>query len=426
MSENKRNRIKLTEEGLRNFVSYSVARLLREAYDFSGKEITLSNGETDGFEHSEYGSSNVEINFTDWMDEAYPDAKRLILKVNEENGGKFSEILSQENSPEDSFYECIANLPEDAFVVCLDFTYEQGMKGDGYLQPDDEDSLIINKRELKQPNANDAVQSIQDPTVKELVIAVIKEWVDWIDEEYIKEHVMDKSLYEERNLGVTFHSNGEDTYKPENPYGDMTWDEYVEAKAREHEKDKKFSETPSDGKNLGVTFHSNGEDHEKTPEEMEDEKHMFDDNYWAEKEKGMNKIDITKDDLAEMIRKSVTKILKEEIDWRKFGRDHDKWLMNNPYDKENVWTKEQFYDTKDEIDEKDFLNWLQEFDPEVFEIVSRSVGNGISAVDAALENGIGWDEIVEDFYGESAKPEKKPYKPSKPIVGPGGNSRYKA
>ena len=421
MSKNKRNRIKLTEEDLRNFVSYSVARLLREAYDFPGKEIMLSNGESDGFERSEYGSSDVEIKFTDWMNEAYLDAKRLILKVNEENGGKFSEILSQENSPEDSFYECIAGLPEDAFIVCLDFTYEQGMKGDGYLQPDDEDSLTINKRELKQPNANNAVQTIQDPMVKELVVAVINEWVDWVDEDYIKEHVMDNSLFEERNLGVTFHSNGEDTYEPENPYGDMTWDEYVKAKAAEHENEKKSSEAPSDGKNLGVTFHSNGEDHEeKTPEEIEDEKHMFDDNYWA------GKMSLSREDLAEMIRKSVTKILKEEIDWRKFGRDHDKWLMNNPYDKENVWTKEEFYDTKDEIEEKDFLKWLQEFDPEVFEVVSRSVGNGISAVDAALENGIGWDEIVEDFYGESAKPEKKPYKPSKPIVGPGGNSRYKA
>lgn len=395
MSKNKRNRIKLTEEGLRDFVSYSVARLLKEAYDFPGKEITLSNGESDGFEHSEYGSSNVEVKFTDWMDEAYQEARRLILKVNEENGGKFSEILSQENSPEDSFYECIAGLPEDAFVVSLNFTYEQGMKGDGYLQPDDEDSLTINKRELKQPNANNAVRSIQDPTVKALVVAVIKEWVDWVDEEYIKEHVMDNSLYEERNLGVTFRSNGEDTYKPENPYGNMTWDEYVKAKANEHENEKKSSEAPSDGKNLGVTFHSNGEGHEKTPEEMEDEKHMFDDNYWV------GKMNLSKEDLAEMIKASVAKILKEGIDWKKFGRDHDKWL-SSPEDSGSRITKQQFFEeTKYVIDQderKEFLEWLKEFDPEVYEIALVAGKNGKSVADAALENGIGWDEIVEYFY----------------------------
>jgi hypothetical protein len=90
----------------------------------------------------------------------------------------------------------------------------------------------------------------------------------------------------------------------------MTWDEYVKAKTDEQEKEKEFPEAPSDGKNLGVTFHSNGESYEKTPEEMEDEKHMFGDDYWV------GKMNLSKEDLAEMVNKSV-RLIAERINLKR-------------------------------------------------------------------------------------------------------------
>jgi hypothetical protein len=91
----------------------------------------------------------------------------------------------------------------------------------------------------------------------------------------------------------------------------MTWDEYVEAKSREKDQSKQPSEDKS-SKNLGVTTHFDGKKHEETPEDKENAEHMFDDDYWVRKQGDVNKIDLTRDELSEMIRKCVKRCLNEK------------------------------------------------------------------------------------------------------------------
>jgi hypothetical protein len=108
-------------------------------------------------------------------------------------------------------------------------------------------------------------------------------------------------LLKEANLGVTTHFNGESSFKPENPYKDMSWDEYCEAKRKEHEEEQmKAGEPEGDGSNLGVTSHFNGEKFESNPE---DDEHMFDDQYWVDKMK------LSQDDLQEMVKKAVKGVI---------------------------------------------------------------------------------------------------------------------
>lgn len=75
---------------------------------------------------------------------------------------------------------------------------------------------------------------------------------------YHEEHPIDHG----KNKGVCAHFNG-GGFQPENPYKDMTWDEYCEAKRKEREERKskeklKDSEPKSDKPNLGVTTHFDG------------------------------------------------------------------------------------------------------------------------------------------------------------------------
>ena len=262
MLKNKGNRIKLTEEGLRNFVSYSVARILKESY--YGRPIFDRHGEYDGSEAGSYGEDSYVFE---------PDIEKYID----------SEDFEDVPFPQVKVY----------------FTKTEGMKGDGYLQPDDPDEYELDSWTLLD----------KEKYPRKIVDAVEK----YMENDFNLEDSISSNLYEGKNLGVTFHSNGEDTYKPENPYGDMTWDEYVKAKTDEQEKENEFPETYSDGKNLGVTFHSNGESHEKTPEEMEDEKHMFDDDYWV------GKMNLSKEDLAEMVNKSV-RLIAERINLNEISK----------------------------------------------------------------------------------------------------------
>lgn len=284
MLKNKRNRIKLTEEGLRNFVSYSVARILKESY--YGRPIFDRHGEYDGSEAGSYGENSYVFE---------PDIEKYVD----------SEDFEDVPFPQVKVY----------------FTKTEGMKGDGYLQPDDPDEYELDSWTLLD----------KEKYPREIVDAVEK----YMENDFDLEDSISSNLYEGKNLGVTFHSNGEDTYKPENPYGDMTWDEYVKAKADEHEKENEFPETSSDGKNLGVTFHSNGENHEKTPEDMEDEKHMFDDDYWV------GKMNLSKEDLAEMVNKSV-RLIAERINLNEIS----KGLLNRARESAHKDMMRNFGDSK--------------------------------------------------------------------------------
>ena len=226
----------MNEEKFRNFISYSVAKLLKEAY---GKPIYDAHGEYDGDEESDYGTDSFVFE---------PDIDRY---------------LSDE-----------VDFPEYPKVKVY-FTRTEGMKGDGYLTPDDPDSYELDSWEIvngegMSPEVLDAVNQYMEN--------------DFDIEEAASEHA---NLYEE-NRGVTAHFNGEG-FKPKNPYENMTWDEYCAAKARERKEDgdrKRLHDmnAPKDGKkNLGVTTHFNGDG---------------------------GKVHVTKDELSEMIRKAIKDIRK--------------------------------------------------------------------------------------------------------------------
>ena len=270
-------KVTLTEEGLRNFISYSVSKLLKEAY---GRPFSDGRGGIE-YEDSKYGSDSMEIEFNPWEDDSQMEAFQSVIEEAGlqmdmfDDGGQFGDIWP--------------------ISVNVHYTVSQGMKGD-YDTPDDPDEIEV--------TGWDADTNDFPPQVGQLVDKALKTYFNdgYFDPE---EQIGARGLYEE-NLGTTVHFNGESSFKPENPYKDMSWDEYCEAKRMEREKDQMKSEKPEEDEkpNIAVTTHFDGEKHEKTPEEMEDEKHMLDDDYWV------NKMNLSKDELSEIVKKTVKKIME--------------------------------------------------------------------------------------------------------------------
>ena len=110
---NERRQIRLSEGQLREFVSYSVARLLKEAV---GRDIYLSNGEYDGYEEDEYGTDSFVFE---------PDI--------------------------DKYLDDSIDFPEYPKVKVY-YTKSEGMKGDGYMQPDDPDTYDLDFWEIVNQN----------------------------------------------------------------------------------------------------------------------------------------------------------------------------------------------------------------------------------------------------------------------------------
>ena len=336
-----KKQIRLSEEKLRNFISYSVAKLLKEGNGFNGfagRPIYDSHGEYDGGEGSNYGSSDVEVPFYEWAENTSykrinnPNLKYgyeysfnqngplalLFNSVNKEHGGQFTEILKSENDYFDLLSTIYENIGNEDITLCVDFTYSEGMEGDGYMQPDDDDELTIDKSYLKQPETNQALQKI-DPMYREFMTAVASEWADgWVDEDYIYDNYIENTLTEARNLGITAHFDGNSPFQPEKPYENMTWDEYCEAKRKEREGEEEKNmlhdtDYPKEKENRGNKIHFDGKKREETPEDKERAEHMFDDKYWV------NKMNLTKEDLAEMVNKSV-RLIAERINLNEISK----------------------------------------------------------------------------------------------------------
>ena len=306
-----KRQIRLSEEKLRNFISYSVARLISEGYGFGGFEgrpLYDKYGEYDGSEGSNYGSSDVKISFFEWMEDNLKSLDNIVQTVVREGNGKFNALVQGAKSMYDALSDIFVEndlYTGGDFVLCVDFTRSKGMKGDGHLQPDDSDDVTIQKKVIKQPQANQTLQKIQDPLQREFVQKIISYWPEWIDEDFIYENVISDTLYEERNLGITTHFDGKSSFEPKNPYKDMTWNDYCEAKRREREEENNRPEEEPNRTNRGIMAHFDGKKHEETPEERERAEHMFDDDYWV------NKMNLSRDELDEIVRRAVKKIIKE-------------------------------------------------------------------------------------------------------------------
>lgn len=214
-----KRQIKISESKLHDFVSYSVARLLKEAI---GRELTY-NGDFDGYDEGKYGSGTLKLNFDPYEDD---NMKWAVESVIDE--GNYPD-LSLDMFLEGGQYEGIWPIP-----LQIRYNVSQGLKGDGYLQPDDPDEIEVTRWDVLNPRALNVPDGL-----KRFVSDVLNRFIE--EEDIIKEYIDDNEMrLNEENRGITTHF-GSDTkpYKAENPYEDMTWDEYKEKKSKEREDDKR-------------------------------------------------------------------------------------------------------------------------------------------------------------------------------------------
>jgi hypothetical protein len=245
-------KIKLNEEQLRNFISYSVKRILKEGY-----------GHLPTFE----------------------------LELDPETDDELMESIEKAHK---NFNDVDAQLLDSIWPLYIEVEYDYDAPGDpGY-------NGYINLTDWKLEDNQNIPEEIA-PFVTE----VIKDYVYYTGNEFIKDKIIDSIDYEhnnyydgeddalrEENLGITTHFETDPNDKPRNPYEGMTWEEYCEAKKKEREEEnKRFAKEKHEKMepNLGITTHFET----KTPPKDEEP------------------IRLDKDELKEMILKAINEVLKK-------------------------------------------------------------------------------------------------------------------
>ena len=277
--------VRLSEEAFRNFVSYSVSRLLKEAM---GKPIYDRHGEYDGRMSSRYGDDSVDIEFNPFDDNMMMNALEGVIE-----DGKYPGI-SLEMFDEGGQYYDIWPLE-----IRVEYTSEEGMRGDRY-QPNDPD-----KYEVTGWNMISVPEEVQDQNVRNFLTDVID---SYLNEGYfnLEDCLGEKGMLGEENRGIMSHFKSGEGFKPEHVEDeDLTWNEYKMKKA--------------DEKNLGTKAHFSKRDI-KTPRDSERDEHMFDDEYWAKK------MDLSKDELDEIVKRAVKRISEE----MKRGDEEEQAVDNFP------------------------------------------------------------------------------------------------
>ena len=290
-------KITLTEEGLRNFISYSVAKLLKEGYrpiyrSLGNGDYDYDGDEWDGRPDSN-GSTEIELS-----------NESLIQALSEVAGVEFDDHYKQEfasqygqEPDEDDFIDDMMRKIGFETVVKVDLDFDVDNDPGDYWTPGIT-STSLNSWEID--SSDEGFAQASDMGKKIMKAAAEYEIEGNEDELYDR-------LNEEVNLGPTVHYDGTKHFEPENPYKGMTWDEYCEAKRKEHEEEeRKAKEEGPTKRNLGITVHYDGrKPSERTPEEIERDEHMFDDQYWVDKMK------LSKDDLQEMVRRAVKGVVNK-------------------------------------------------------------------------------------------------------------------
>ena len=236
----KNKQIKLNEDGLRDFISYSVARLLKEAYGGS-----FDDHGNMSYMDSEYGDDSKEIAFNPWEDDdqmaAFQQAveeKGLDMEMFDD-GGDFGDIWP--------------------VAVKVNYSKSQGMKG-GYDTPDDPDEIEVTGWDAGIYDLPPVVSDVMETALNiyfndgyfdpdEMIAGLNEGWDTSFSERAMKYGEKDS---DDKNKGAKIHFNGSG-FKPKNPYEHMTWDEYKDAKKAEHDKEKK--DFYSDEENKGTKAH---------------------------------------------------------------------------------------------------------------------------------------------------------------------------
>lgn len=289
-------KVTLTEEGLRDFVSYSVARLLKEAYRPIYRNLGDGDYDYDGDEYVGGPNShgNTEIEFSNGA-VLYALEEVAGVELNDQYKQEFLSKYGKEPS-EDDFINDMAKrigfgLAVDVYID-FDVTEDPGdywTQGYTYV---DINSWEIDDKSPEYAQASDMGKKIMNKATEYEIEGNADELYDRLNEEV--------------NKGAFTHFDGKSPYEPENPYKGMTWDEYCETKRMEHEKDQMKSKKPKEeNPNHGTAIHFSGKKRETTPDDIEGYKHAFDNQYWV------NKMNLSKDELAEMIGDCVKKLTEE-------------------------------------------------------------------------------------------------------------------
>ena len=261
-------RVRMNESGLRNFISYSVSKLLKEAM---GKDLYYGD-EYDGYEESPYGNDSSVIDFDPEDDEDMDMAFESVLAESEFAGNINPEMLN------------------GVWPVMVKIYYSRRKEEGG-----DTGEWIENT------NVDDWKADLSH------VPEEFKPFVEKVIANYFEGGFFNSESLNE-NMGTLTHfgkkESEEAAEKYPNPYKDLTWDEYCDAKRQERLQDK-TSEDMEDDDNLGIKAHF--ATREKPEIDPEKESHMFDDEYWQDK----SGIQLTGDELREMVKRTVTNVLKE-------------------------------------------------------------------------------------------------------------------
>ena len=114
-----------------------------------------------------------------------------------------------------------------------------------------------------------------------------------------------------------------------------------------------------------------------------------------------NNIRLTESQLKKIITESVKKVLKEDRLPKLPG--YDKWKTSTPasWESQDIISYEDFIDmvlTEDARNIKEFVEWLKDYDEEIYEAVAANAGGNENAILAAMKAGLNWEEIAREFY----------------------------
>lgn len=167
MEKNSRKQIRLSEEGLRKFISYAVTRLLKEGY---GREIYGTNGKFYGYEDSKYGRDTMNVEVGSNISDEFED---MFINVLASNG------ITDEDSVERIFGLFPVNV-----TVSYDVT--EGRKSGDYMLPDDPDE--INMGGWKIDRYPEGISQEE----KKIIDDVVEEYMDTMFD--LKEELIDRNL----------------------------------------------------------------------------------------------------------------------------------------------------------------------------------------------------------------------------------------
>lgn len=280
-----KKQIRLNENDLRNFVSYSVARLLKEAY---GREFSDGRGGIE-YEDSKYGYDSMEIAFNPWDDD---DQAAAFQQAVEEaglsmdmfdDGGEFGDIWP--------------------IAVRVNYTVSQGMKG-SYDVPDDPDEIEVTSWDAGTKGLPPQVGQLIEKALQvyfnggyfdpdEQIGSALNEEESWDSSfndrvyKWREEHPIDH----DKNRGVTAHFPDLDHGVP-GEASKLTWDELCALKGKEGEERRKKEERDE-------YYNTNHEDYDENSAAWED----IDENTTKKK------IRISESEVKSLVANAVKKIL---------------------------------------------------------------------------------------------------------------------